>query len=150
MGPDLFFPEFDQEMAQTRVALARIPADRFDFKPHEKSWTMGELATHIATVPLWLIMTLATDEFDLEAPLDPSVRESLRLHPAPRRGDPGDDPQSHDPPPGPAHGLPPPDRSPGAQPLRAVRRRAGLAPEPVPPRRPHTGGRTTCNAGLNI
>jgi uncharacterized damage-inducible protein DinB len=70
MGPNLFFPEFDQEMAQTRVALARIPADRFDFRPHEKSWTMGELATHIATVPLWLTMTLATDEFDLEAPVD--------------------------------------------------------------------------------
>jgi hypothetical protein len=37
-------PEFDQEMSNTRKALERIPDDKFDWKPHEKSGTMGWIA----------------------------------------------------------------------------------------------------------
>ncbi len=34
---DALLPEVEQEMAQTRKALARVPDGQFDFKPHEKS-----------------------------------------------------------------------------------------------------------------
>lgn len=44
-------PEFDAEMATTRRLLERVPADRLDWKPHPKSRSLGELATHLAEIP---------------------------------------------------------------------------------------------------
>ena len=60
-------PEFDQEMAHTRRALERVDETRFDWKPHEKSFTLKDLSAHIARLPLWLSMTLDTSEFDSDA-----------------------------------------------------------------------------------
>jgi uncharacterized damage-inducible protein DinB len=61
-------PEFDQEMANTRKALERIPDDKFDWKPHEKSWAMGGLATHLANLPIWTVYTINQDSLDLAPP----------------------------------------------------------------------------------
>jgi uncharacterized damage-inducible protein DinB len=46
-------PEYDSEMATTRRLLERIPTGRLDWKPHGKSRTLGELATHVAELPRW-------------------------------------------------------------------------------------------------
>jgi uncharacterized damage-inducible protein DinB len=62
-------PEFDHEMANTRRVLERVVADRMDWRPHEKSWTMGGLATHLAMLPGWTGITVNEDEFDM-APKD--------------------------------------------------------------------------------
>jgi hypothetical protein len=48
---ETLLPEFDQEMKKTRKTLERVPDDKFDWKPHEKSMTMGQLAGHIAELP---------------------------------------------------------------------------------------------------
>ena len=48
-----FLPEFDAEMAATRTLLGRIPADRLDWKPHPKSRSLGELATHVTELARW-------------------------------------------------------------------------------------------------
>src|SRR5260370_11500777 len=61
---DALLPEFDQEMANTRKCLARIPEDKFSFKPHPKSFDMGSLAAHIATMLGWGVTTLQSDSFD--------------------------------------------------------------------------------------
>lgn len=61
-------PEFDHEMAGIRRVLERIPADHFDFKPHPKSFSIGQLASHLATVPAWASSTLATTEMDFALP----------------------------------------------------------------------------------
>ena len=45
---EMFLPEFDQEMANTRKTLERVPADKWDWKPHDKSMTLGRLAGHLA------------------------------------------------------------------------------------------------------
>ena len=58
-------PEFDQETASTRKTLERVPADRLDYKPHEKSMTMGRLAQHIAEMTGWGSTTLTSDSFDI-------------------------------------------------------------------------------------
>ena len=60
--------EFDHEMANTRKALERVPDEKFDWKPHAKSMTMGALAGHLAQIPLWARMTLDTPEFDVAPP----------------------------------------------------------------------------------
>lgn len=61
-------PEFDHEMASTRRLLERLPADRADWQPHPKSMALSGLATHLANVPFWASMTVATDELDLAPP----------------------------------------------------------------------------------
>jgi len=46
-----FLPEFDAEMKRTRRLIERVPEARFDWKPHEKSRTLGSLATHVVELP---------------------------------------------------------------------------------------------------
>lgn len=58
-------PEFDQEMAGTRKVLERVPEDAFGWKPHPKSFSMGDLATHVANLPTWMSLTLEQDSFDV-------------------------------------------------------------------------------------
>ena len=61
-------PEYDQEMANTRKTLERVPDDKFAWKPHEKSMTLGGLATHLANIPSWTARTFDRDELDLAPP----------------------------------------------------------------------------------
>ena len=52
------------EAQTTRKMLERVPGDKFDWQPHEKSMTLRRLATHIANLPTWVSMALNTDELD--------------------------------------------------------------------------------------
>ena len=45
--------DFAAEVANTRKLLEAIPEDKFDWKPHDKSMTLGALAGHIAETPNW-------------------------------------------------------------------------------------------------
>lgn len=58
-------PEFDHEMANTRRTLERVPTDKFGWKPHEKSFTAGQLASHLANIPSWVSVTIGGDVFDM-------------------------------------------------------------------------------------
>src|SRR6185295_12952481 len=58
-------PEFDNEMANTRKTLERVPLEKSDWKPHEKSMAMGGLATHLGNIPTWAVFTLDQDSLDL-------------------------------------------------------------------------------------
>lgn len=58
-------PELDQEMVKTRKVLERVPLDRFDWKPHEKSFSLGELSNHLARLLGWGRETMATESLDL-------------------------------------------------------------------------------------
>ena len=64
----MILPEFDHEMANTRKTLERVPDDKFDWKPHEKSMTLGGLATHLSHIPSWTKNTFEADELDLAPP----------------------------------------------------------------------------------
>lgn len=68
-------PEFDQEMANTRKVLERVPEDKFGWKPHEKSGTMGWLADHCAFLPGWCKETFTLKELDLSPDGKPFVPE---------------------------------------------------------------------------
>jgi hypothetical protein len=56
--------EFDQEMQNTRKVLERVPDEKWNWKPHDKSGTVGWLAGHVATIPGWTTMTINTEELD--------------------------------------------------------------------------------------
>jgi uncharacterized damage-inducible protein DinB len=58
-------PEFDNEMANTRKTLERVPHEKFDWKPHEKSMAMGGLATHLSNIPTWAVYSIDQDSLDL-------------------------------------------------------------------------------------
>lgn len=64
-------PELDQETASTRKTLERVPADKLDYKPHEKSMSMGRLAQHIVEMTGWGSTTLTTSSFDIAPPGQP-------------------------------------------------------------------------------
>jgi len=60
--------EFESEAATTRRVLERIPDDKFSWKPHPKSMSMGELASHIAELSDWVEGSIVADEFDMHPP----------------------------------------------------------------------------------
>ncbi|MBC7864892.1 MAG: DinB family protein [Bacteroidia bacterium] len=59
-----FLKELEQESIGTRKMLALVPADKADWKPHEKSMKLKDLATHIADLPSWITKGLTTNELD--------------------------------------------------------------------------------------
>ena len=60
----IFLKEMEQEAQTTRKMLQRVPTDKFQWRPHPKSMTMQQLATHIAELPTWVTMVLNTSELD--------------------------------------------------------------------------------------
>lgn len=65
----MMLPEFDHEAANTRKTLERVPDDKWDWKPHDKSGTLGWLASHVANLNNWTTVTINTDQLDF-APVD--------------------------------------------------------------------------------
>ena len=63
---DALLAEYDHETATTRRLLERIPDDKLAYVPHIRSMTLGSLATHLATIPLWADSVLNAFSFDLE------------------------------------------------------------------------------------
>jgi uncharacterized damage-inducible protein DinB len=60
----MLLKEMEQEAQTTRKMLERIPNEKFDWQPHEKSMTVRKLASHIAELPTWVSMTILTDHLD--------------------------------------------------------------------------------------
>ena len=60
-----FLPEFDQEMANTRKTLERVSDEKWEYKPHPKSGTMGWYAAHLSNLPLWAVVTLKQNVLDM-------------------------------------------------------------------------------------
>lgn len=69
MIADLLLPEYDNEIRITRTVLERVPDDRGEWKPHEKSFPMAHLAQLVARMPGWVPMVTEKGELDI-APKD--------------------------------------------------------------------------------
>ena len=76
-----FINELKNEAETTRKCLERIPEDKFDWKPHEKSMPMGRLASHIAEMFGWTPATLQNPELDFSTmdykPYEPPTTADL-------------------------------------------------------------------------
>jgi len=64
---DTLLAEFDHEMGTTRRLFERLPDAQLGWKPHEKSMTLGGLATHLANLPNWGSTILNDAFYDLAA-----------------------------------------------------------------------------------
>jgi len=60
----LFLRELEEEATTTRKMLSRIPTDKLDWAPHDKSMKIAPLATHIAELPTWISMAFNVNEID--------------------------------------------------------------------------------------
>jgi uncharacterized damage-inducible protein DinB len=58
-------PEFDHEMAGVRRTLERVPEEKFDWRPHPKSGTMGWLAAHLATLPSLAVRAIEAESYEI-------------------------------------------------------------------------------------
>jgi uncharacterized damage-inducible protein DinB len=58
------FVDLEPELASTRRVLERVPDGQFDWKPHDKSMSLGRIAAHVAELPDFARMILVGDEFD--------------------------------------------------------------------------------------
>jgi len=74
---ETLLPEFDREMANTRKTLERVPDDKLDWTPHEKSMTMRSLASHLSNLAGWPVYVIERDWLDLA----PVGEEPLRTQP---------------------------------------------------------------------
>src|SRR5690606_21632299 len=62
---ELMIAELDREAISTRKVLANVPEGKNDWKPHEKSMTLGYLAGLVATMPSWIASMIKRDYLDL-------------------------------------------------------------------------------------
>jgi uncharacterized damage-inducible protein DinB len=78
-----FLQEFDHEAKTTRRVLERVPADKFDWKPHPKSMSLGELAMHTAMTPGMICGWACADEFQFtgdKTPVPASTADVVAAH----------------------------------------------------------------------
>jgi uncharacterized damage-inducible protein DinB len=68
--------EFREEAEITKRVLGRVPEDKFGWRPHERSMSLGQLAMHIATVPGGIAKITKADAFD--------VSQARFIHPMPK------------------------------------------------------------------
>ena len=62
---DALLTDYDHEMGTTRRLLERLPDDKLAWKPHEKSMSLGGLATHLSNIPQWAGPILNEAFFDV-------------------------------------------------------------------------------------
>jgi uncharacterized damage-inducible protein DinB len=63
---DSLLAELVHETRTARKHLERLPGDQFDWRPHPKSFTAGELASHMVDCIRWTEVIFATEEFDMD------------------------------------------------------------------------------------
>jgi uncharacterized damage-inducible protein DinB len=62
---ELFAKEFEWEVDKTRKMLEAVPDHDPEFKPHEKSMSLGRLAGHVAHLPGWPVMVINQDVMEM-------------------------------------------------------------------------------------
>lgn len=63
---ELLVNEFDGELANTKRVLERVPVDKWDWKPDEKSGSLGWMASHVATLPGFAIAICGSSHYEIE------------------------------------------------------------------------------------
>lgn len=63
---EIFAAEFEPEMKKTRQILEAVPDHDPNYKPDDKSMTLGRLAGHIAHLPGWVATVINSDQMELK------------------------------------------------------------------------------------
>ena len=73
---DAYIAELKHESGSTKKMLERVPYDNPDWKPDEKSMSLGALACHVAEIPHWISDIINIDEFDFQQHYKPNKASS--------------------------------------------------------------------------
>ena len=69
--------ELREEAATTKRILERVPTDKLEWRPHDRSMTLGQLTLHVATIPGNIATLAQLGEFDAaQANFDPPMPRS--------------------------------------------------------------------------
>jgi uncharacterized damage-inducible protein DinB len=74
------FGDLESELATTRRVLERVPDEQWDWKPHEKSMSLGRLAGHLAELNFLAKSVVEDDVFDVAThprPAAPTNRDEV-------------------------------------------------------------------------
>ena len=74
--------ELEQESQTTRRVLERVPQAHLGWKPHPKSFSLGQLALHVATVPGMVAELASRDSVEPPAFVQPEASSAAELVPA--------------------------------------------------------------------
>lgn len=74
--------ELDHEARATRRVLERVPGDRLNYRPHEKSMSLGQLALHVAIVPGAIAQLSRKSPVQVPEFTQPSPQTAAELVPA--------------------------------------------------------------------
>ena|SRR5450432_3997917 len=68
---NIIIPFFEKQVKEeaiiTRKFLTILPEDKYDWRPHAKSMSLKQIATHIAELPDWIPLGINTDVLDFAA-----------------------------------------------------------------------------------
>jgi uncharacterized damage-inducible protein DinB len=62
---DAILAELEQESQATRRLLERVPEDRMSWRPHPRSFSLGQIALHVASLPGGISSMADQDTFQL-------------------------------------------------------------------------------------
>jgi uncharacterized damage-inducible protein DinB len=75
--------ELEQEAHATRRVLERVPQEHLSWKPHARSFSLGQLALHVATIPGNVAALVAQDVVPTPPPfIQPEATTASALGPA--------------------------------------------------------------------
>ena len=76
----LYLKELESEAPATKACLERVPLEKlYDWKPHEKSMKMGDLAVMIAEIPRWITTMIEKGDIDFGTFSHNKVRTKAEL-----------------------------------------------------------------------
>lgn len=70
--------EFNEEVQKTRKLLERVPEKNWDYKPHPKSMTLRQLASHVSDIPSWIVPTIEQDVLSMGDDFKPFVPNTTK------------------------------------------------------------------------
>jgi uncharacterized damage-inducible protein DinB len=74
---DSLLIELEKETHNTRRILKRLADTHWDYKPHPKSTSLGELASHIVDLHNWVADALSKDVFDFKVDYVPPATTTV-------------------------------------------------------------------------
>jgi uncharacterized damage-inducible protein DinB len=63
---NLLLTELEHEGEGIRKTIEQLPEGKNDWRPHERSMPLGQLATLVANMPAWIDMVINKDEVDIK------------------------------------------------------------------------------------